>query len=190
MNKLKSYIAHILLYALALGLVFGCFIIITTLKQNFEVFGYDVSWIKNKISTYDLLLVSFLWYFILRYWYGIYIGGVVSVQRTGVAFGSSTMPGSTRSLNFSTALCHLKEGKRVAREGWSDLQWLSVSNISTAEVKAENFWSPNNAEFARENGGTATVLPCITVKTVQDAIQMGWTPSQSDLFAHDWCVLD
>jgi hypothetical protein len=94
------------------------------------------------------------------------------------------------SLSFGDALKELKEGERIARSAWNDLQWLTVSNIGTAEVKADNFWSQHNAAFARDNGGTATVMPCITIKNVQDQIQMGWVPSQGDLFANDWVVLD
>ena len=95
------------------------------------------------------------------------------------------------AMTFSDALTLLKQGKRVGRSGWnaSD-QWLSVSNQNTAQVKAENFWSPHNREFAEHNGGEATVMPCITIKNAQDQIQMGWVPSQGDLFSTDWMIID
>lgn len=46
-----------------------------------------------------------------------------------------------------------------------------------------------NAEHARQSGGTATVLPSITMKTATGEILMGWLASQSDMLATDWVVL-
>lgn len=94
-------------------------------------------------------------------------------------------------VSFSTAVEALKSGFRVQRQGWNGKDmWLSVSNLSTATVYAENFWSPHNAFYAAENGGEAEVPPCITIKNAKGQIQMGWLPSQEDIFAEDWVILD
>ena len=94
-------------------------------------------------------------------------------------------------VSFSTAMEALKSGFRVQRQGWNGKDmWLSVSNLSTATVYAENFWSPHNAFYAAENGGEAEVPPCITIKNAKGQIQMGWLPSQEDIFAEDWVILD
>ncbi|WP_347455688.1 DUF2829 domain-containing protein [Acinetobacter thermotolerans] len=104
---------------------------------------------------------------------------------------ASSIPTSTYGLSFGQALAHLKGGYRVQREGWNGSnQWLSVSNINSQDVPAERFWSPHNREYAERNGGSALVMPCITIKNAQGQIQMGWVPSQGDLFAEDWVVLD
>jgi hypothetical protein len=93
-------------------------------------------------------------------------------------------------LDFGDAIRALKAGKRVARAGWNGKgMWLSLSCDGTREVPAENFWSPHNAEHARQSGGTATVLPSITMKTATGEILMGWLASQSDMLATDWVVL-
>lgn len=90
---------------------------------------------------------------------------------------------------FSTALEFLLQGRKITRKGWNGAdQWLSISCPESKEVAAENFWSPHNAEFARNNGGTATVAPCITLKNAQGRIIMGWIPSAGDLFANDWMI--
>ena len=68
--------------------------------------------------------------------------------------------------------------------------WLSLSCDGTREVAAENFWSPHNAEHARLNGGKATVLPSITMKTATGEILMGWLASQSDMLAEDWSIVE
>lgn len=92
-------------------------------------------------------------------------------------------------MTFGEALEALKIGHRVARAGWNGKgMWLSLSCDGTREVAAENFWSPHNAEFARQNGGKATVLPSITMKTATGEILMGWLASQSDMLAEDWQI--
>ena len=98
---------------------------------------------------------------------------------------------SSGEMTFSDALTMLKLGHRVARSGWNAAnQWLSVSNLNTADVPADRFWSPHNREYAEQNGGSAQVPPCITIKNAQGQVQMGWVPSQGDLFANDWVILE
>ena len=97
----------------------------------------------------------------------------------------------TTGITFGLAIEALKAGKRVARAGWNGKgMWLSLSCDGTREVPAENFWSPHNAEHARQSGGTATVLPSITMKTATGEILMGWLASQSDMLADDWVIVE
>ena len=98
--------------------------------------------------------------------------------------------------SFSWALDQLGAGKRVAREGWNGKgMWLSLSvsqeNTLTAarSIPADSFWSDNNRDYAKEQGGYATVLPCITMKTATGEILIGWLASQSDMLANDWVVV-
>lgn len=94
-------------------------------------------------------------------------------------------------MTFGLAIEALKAGKKVARAGWNGKgMWLSLSCDGTREVAAENFWSPHNAEHARLNGGKATVLPSITMKTASGEILMGWLASQSDMLAEDWSIVE
>lgn len=91
--------------------------------------------------------------------------------------------------SFSKALELLKQGEKIKRKGWNGAdQWLSISCPDTKDVAADNFWSPHNADFARKNGGSAKVAPCITLKNAQGMIIMGWIPSAGDLFAYDWMI--
>ena len=46
-----------------------------------------------------------------------------------------------------------------------------------------------NAQHAKEQGGYATVLPCITMKTATGEILMGWLASQTDMLAEDWGIV-
>ena len=95
------------------------------------------------------------------------------------------------ALNFSVALHALKAGYRVARVGWNeDNVWLALSNAEGRRVSSKDFWSPHNQKFADSIGGSANVLPCVCMKTAEDNIVMGWSPTQEDLFANDWEVLN
>lgn len=97
----------------------------------------------------------------------------------------------TRDMSFGLAIEALKMGQKVARTGWNGKgMWLSLTCATAREVLAENFWSPHNAAFARDNGGKATVLPSITMKTATGEILMGWLASQTDMLSDDWVVVE
>ena len=104
----------------------------------------------------------------------------------------------TTGMSFGLAIEALKLGKRVARAGWNGKGvWLSLScgpggdaAAGRREIAFEHFWSANNSEYARQNGGSAVVLPCITMKTATGEILMGWMASQTDMLADDWGVIE
>ena len=95
-------------------------------------------------------------------------------------------------LTFGDALAGLKLGKRVARQGWNGKgMWLSLSGNGVRYIPSESFWSKHNADFAAQNpNGTAPVLPCITMKTADGSILMGWLASQTDMLAEDWLIIE
>lgn len=97
-------------------------------------------------------------------------------------------------MTFGQAIEALKAGKKVARIGWNGKgMWLSLSGpLEGRVIGADQFWSENNREWARQFGG-ALVLPCITMKTVnahgREAILMGWLASQTDMLSEDWVIV-
>lgn len=94
------------------------------------------------------------------------------------------------TFGFGSALGALKHGHRVARTGWNGKgMWLSLSCDGTREVPVSGFWSKHNAAHAYANGGKATVLPSITMKTADGSILMGWLASQTDMLAEDWHIV-
>ena len=95
-------------------------------------------------------------------------------------------------LPFGLVLEALKLGEKIARIGWNGKgMWLSLSGntLEPRNVAFENLWSKQNSEFARTHGGSAEILPCITMKTADDKIQMGWLASQADMLAEDWYIV-
>lgn len=96
----------------------------------------------------------------------------------------------TSGLPFGLALEAMKVGKKVARVGWNGkAMWVAVSPGST-DLPAERFWNPNNRAFAEANGGKADVLPCVTMKTADNKILMGWLASQTDMLSDDWVIVE
>lgn len=92
--------------------------------------------------------------------------------------------------SFAWAIDRVKAGYKVQRQGWNGKgMWIAYSPGSVA-LPAEKFWNPHNRAFAEANGGTADVLPCITMKTADNKILMGWLASQTDMLADDWQIAE
>ena len=70
--------------------------------------------------------------------------------------------------------------------------WLAYSP-GVKSLPADKFWAGANRDYAKENGGSAEVLPCITMKTInasgREAILMGWLASQTDMLSDDWEII-
>lgn len=94
-------------------------------------------------------------------------------------------------MTFGAAIEAMKDGLRVARAGWNGKDmWIALSGpLEGRSIAFENFWSKPCSEYARLNGGSATVLPCINMKTATGEILMGWLASQSDMLADDWMLV-
>jgi hypothetical protein len=97
---------------------------------------------------------------------------------------------STQDFDVGQAIQAIKSGLRVARRGWNGKDmWLSLTPGIDA-LSADKFWSRANKEFAEENGGSAEVLPAITMKNARGQIVMGWLASQEDLLSEDWFIVN
>ena len=95
----------------------------------------------------------------------------------------------TKGMTFGLAIEALKQGKKVCRAGWNGKGMFLAHSAGTKSLPAEKFWAAPNREFAESNGGSADVLPCITMKTADNNILMGWLASQSDMLAEDWEIV-
>lgn len=105
-------------------------------------------------------------------------------------FAATYTPIGASNLSFSSALQALKNGQRIARAGWNGKgMWIALSCDGGRDTPMEQFWSRHARDYARQHGGTATVLPCIIMKTATGEILMGWLASQTDMLADDWMIL-
>ncbi len=96
---------------------------------------------------------------------------------------------TTRGMTFGLAFEAMKKGERITRAGWNGKgMWLALGS-GTPSLVASEFWNEHAAMHAREMGGSCAVQPYIIMKTAQNDIQMGWSPTQSDVLAEDWSVV-
>lgn len=96
-------------------------------------------------------------------------------------------PVDLAGLSFADALGQLQKGVRVSRSNWVDIEWI-CSAASPAGLEADKFWNVHTRAQAEANGGTAPVNAYF-ISVSAGEIQMGWTPTQQDMFANDWYVL-
>lgn len=100
----------------------------------------------------------------------------------------------TNGFDFSTALLFLKEEKKVMRKGWNGKNQFVV-------MMPALFLPPFNTQDTNRkvNDRTAKHIgedtpldsqPYLALFNAQGKWQPGWVPSQEDLFAEDWMVLE
>lgn len=94
------------------------------------------------------------------------------------------------AMTFGLAVEAMKHGKKVARSGWNGAsQWVCLG-AGRIDLPAAEFWNEHTRAFAEQNGGCLAVRPYFILKTTQNDILMGWSPSQSDALAEDWQIIE
>ena len=90
----------------------------------------------------------------------------------------------TIDLDFGQALRYLKAGKKVARAGWNGKgQWVCYMPSFVVEQPNERT-KAHGINDAFKCGGYCVLW------NAQSVWQPGWVPSQGDLFANDWQVVE
>ena len=91
--------------------------------------------------------------------------------------------------DFGKAIEALKEGKRVAREGWNG-KGMFLYLVRGTLIDKE--FLRNEASFhpIEDNTGVAHFLSHIDMFTAQKTVNVGWLASQTDMLAEDWLILD
>ena len=88
-------------------------------------------------------------------------------------------------MNFGEALAALKDGKRVAREGWNGKDmWLCY--MPPTEIP-HDLVNERTRRFVPS--GHLQVGGYIVMWTAQGVWQPGWLASQADMLADDWVTL-
>ena len=84
-------------------------------------------------------------------------------------------------MNFGKAIEAIKEGKKVAREGWNGKsQYIELAtNISYVNAEGEVINCEHNAIGNKAIAFVGT-----------SGVQMGWLASQADMLAEDWIVVE
>lgn len=115
-------------------------------------------------------------------------------QRKQIIYNDMTM----ENVNFGTALEAVKQGKRIAREGWNGKGMFVfqrpedslplgfvVEKVKSLPDSVKK-WLGENANMDEPVNFTAYLC----MKAVDGTIVNGWLASQTDMLANDWCILD
>ena len=102
-------------------------------------------------------------------------------------------------MDFSNALYALKQGKRVQRKGWNGAglfafmrpsdeltRTVLVNNVKSLPKSVKDYYD-TPSEKSKE---TIKFTSYLCIKTIDEDIANGWIPSQTDLMAEDWVILD
>lgn len=106
---------------------------------------------------------------------------------------------------FGSALEALKQGKRVAREGWNGknmfvfqrpedtlLADVIVNNVKSLPQSVKDYFRDLYEFHADVHPADAKVrfTAYLCMKAADNTIVNGWLASQTDMLAEDWCILD
>ena len=108
-------------------------------------------------------------------------------------------------VNFAKAIEALKEGKRVAREGWNGKDMFIfqrpadeltigfiVDKVKSLPQTVKNYFdSIDDKVNPSEQGlGKVKFTAYLCMKAADGSIVNGWLASQTDLLSEDWIILD
>lgn len=99
--------------------------------------------------------------------------------------------------DFGSAIRALKNGYKVAREGWNGKGMFIYLNKGSYPCDSKH----NDNDFNRTGGipkelfelgdaGTTIRTPNINMWTAQNTVVTGWLASQTDMLAEDWTVVN
>ena len=88
-------------------------------------------------------------------------------------------------MNFGEALEALKQGKKVAREGWNGKGMWLILVPGTVDI---NFG--DGSAYYRAGLKRGTINRHIDMRTATGEMQPGWLASQTDMLAEDWVIVE
>lgn len=86
-------------------------------------------------------------------------------------------------MNFGQVIEALKNGKKVARNGWNG-KGMFLYLIKGTEF--QNTLKYGYSEYENE----PIMTDSIAMKTAQNTVVVGWLASQTDMLAEDWIIVD
>lgn len=87
------------------------------------------------------------------------------------------------TMDFGTAIQNLKNGARIARQGWNGKNMY----VFLAEGQSIEFTTP--ADMSEFKDQEVEVSDLMVLRTAQGTLQPGWLATQSDILAEDWYVV-
>ncbi len=92
-------------------------------------------------------------------------------------------------MNFGEALEALKQGEKVAREGWNG-KGVFLFLLPAGIIPKTAIYDHKLQEILKDNGKDSfEALASIRMKTADDKILTGWLASQTDMLSEDWDII-
>jgi hypothetical protein len=107
-------------------------------------------------------------------------------------YGENNSNSNSNLMDFGQAIKCLKEGKKVARQGWNGKSMFLILN-GGYEVAKENSRPDNhiNEEFLESRNQTHLKIgKHIDMWTATNDLCVGWLASQTDMLSEDWVVVE
>ena len=105
-------------------------------------------------------------------------------------FVKPTINKMVENQNFGQAIEALKQGKRVARQGWNGKgMFLFLLPAGTVPTKAIHDPALREVIETEVGGETFEALGSIQMFTADKKILTGWLASQTDILSEDWVIL-
>ena len=92
---------------------------------------------------------------------------------------------SKDTMKFGEAIKALKEGKKVAREGWNGKGMFIYLQKGSVVSQARN----NILDEIIAEKGSVEICGDIDMKAADGKIVIGWLASQTDMLSEDWTIL-
>lgn len=97
---------------------------------------------------------------------------------------------SNGKFNFGHIIESLKQGKKVTRKEWSNKKEdLSNKDVFLFIIQGSNDFAKLQGYGFGEYFGEPTFTDCIFMRTANNQL-VAWTPSQIDMLANDWVIVD
>ena len=94
-----------------------------------------------------------------------------------------------KNLDFGQAIKALKQGKKVAREGWNG-KGMFLFLLPAGTIPKSAIYDPMLLSVLENNGkDTFDALGSIRMLTADKKILTGWLASQTDMLAEDWMII-
>jgi hypothetical protein len=106
----------------------------------------------------------------------------------------STPSGYPSPAGFGVALLALNNGELVTRAGWNgknQFVYKTIGNVVSKDFIPKFASLPQKVkDFLANKGEDVTFMSSYTLYNAQGIMQPGWVPSQGDLQAEDWMVVE
>ena len=104
------------------------------------------------------------------------------------------VPGYPSQFGFGIALLALNEGKMIARTNWNgknQFVYKTIGNVVSKDFIPKFASLPQTVkDFLSKKAEDVTFMSSYTLYNAQGIMQPGWVPSQGDLNAEDWQIVD